>query len=144
MAPAPSRPVITPEMAVYQQSGSTPIPSKGLAVTTINNTHDLLFTSRLHTGPSNPEYRTFEHQVCTFSQGSLEDHGQWRIAFDEVARAKPLLTSQAKFSMDNKLQSGAAKDLFWSAARRVEEVGLEAEEQQFQAALETMNIAFIH
>ena len=76
MAPAPSRPVITPEMAVYQQSGSTPIPFKGLAVTTINNTHDLLFTSRLHTGPFNHESRTIELQECTFSQGSVEAYAQ--------------------------------------------------------------------
>ena len=69
----------------------------------------------------------------------MEAYVRWRNALDEVARAKPLLTSKAKFSMGNKLQSGAAKDLFFDAARRVEVVGMDAEEQQVQAALEALN-----
>ena len=41
--------------------------------------------------------------------------------------------------MGNKLQSGAAKDLFRYAVQRVEVVGVDAEEQLFQAAPEALN-----
>ena len=45
--------------------------------------------------------------------------------------------------MGNKLQSGAAKDLFQYAEQGVAVVGMDAEEQQVQAALEALNKCYI-
>jgi hypothetical protein len=115
MAPSFSRPTGSNgmETLVLQQRGPPPIPfTKEKSVSAPANSRDLFVSISLRTDPGKKDSGTFEQKVRTFSQGTAEEFIRWRMAFDEVVRAKPLTSGKSKVGMANVLLTGAAKDLF--------------------------------
>ena len=142
MAPAFSKPMNGNEIALFQQRGPPPIPFKRLfpMSNAFSNTRDSFRTITLRTEPNNEDSSTFEQKVRVFADGTTEDYVRWRIAFDEVVRAKPLTTSAAKVSMANVLLIGAAKDLFANTILCIQvDPDVNEDDAIYEGALEALN-----
>ena len=144
MAPAPSRPEMKTEAAMYQQRGPPPIPFKKENFDKPgNNTRDLFVTISLRTDPANPESSTFEQKVRTFSQGTAEEFIRWRIAFNEVIFAKPIDNGLAKVQMAKVLLAGTAWDKFMQSVHSVRVEVEDDNEEIFEAALLQLNKRYV-
>ena len=144
MAPSFSRPTGTFDSAMVQQRGPPPIPfqKENNVSNPLNNSRDAFLSISLRTEPGNPESGTYDQKVRTFSDGMVEEFIRWRMAFDEVTRAKPLLNGGTQISMANVLLMGAAKDLFSNTVLCVK-VDNEDDDEIFAGALDALTKRYI-